>query len=507
MRHVTGNRRLRAYVSVLLTLPIFFSGFGDLQTATADPISEARARQAQLQRQIEVQRQKLASLRADEKSIKKTIGTTEQKIEAINADQADLRAKIDEATTELEAVQGRYDGLVKDIDDLDWTLSLLRDELEAGERDLADRRRLLAARLAEAYRGQQVTLLEQIMSADSFTDALAEVDSFLRFGDQDKQLAEQIQRDQEALASLRQITNATRYRTDQLRLDARAQAVAIGEQRRELQRANGRLGKLEAETRRLQQEQLAEYEATVESRQEATTELAEHREADAKLKDHVKALIEAERRRQEEEARRRAEEARRRAEEERRRVAEERRQAEEDRRRQAEEERKAREARRTPRPTRRPSAPRPQPRPIPSGDNGPLRWPAGGIVTQEFGCTGFPWEPPRGDCAHFHDGIDIAAANGTPVKAAAAGTVVFSGWNPYDDPRDPAWVVTIVHANGFTTWYGHLQARRPPGAGAGDRVRAGQVIGYMGNTGHSTGVHLHFEVERNGRPVNPRRYI
>ena len=93
------------------------------------------------------------------------------------------------------------------------------------------------------------------------------------------------------------------------------------------------------------------------------------------------------------------------------------------------------------------------------------------------------------------------------MRAAAAGRIVFSGWNPYDDPSDPAWVVTIAHANGLVTWYAHLLPRRPAGAEVGSRVRAGQAIGYMGNSGRSTGVHLHFEVERLDRAVNPRRFI
>ncbi|MBA2254888.1 MAG: peptidoglycan DD-metalloendopeptidase family protein [Chloroflexi bacterium] len=482
------RRRFRTFATVLLTLPILFSGFGDAPAVQADALSEAKARQVQLQRQIDAQRQRLGALRDDERSLRKSLGTTEQKLDAINADQAELRGQIDAATAELDAVQVRYDALATEIDQLDWTLAILKDELDNGERDLADRRRLLAARLGEAYRTQQTTLLEQMLSADSFTDVFAEIDAFLRFGDQDRRLAEQIERDQASLASLRQLTTATRYRTDQLRLDARRQAIAIAEQRRDLRAANARLAKLEAETKRLQGQQLAEYGKTTVDRADAARQLAAHRAADEKLKEHVKVLIAAERRRQ-------AEEARRRAEEEARRQA-------------AEEERKRREeqaANRTPRPTAKPQAtPRPPPRPTPDG---PLRWPVAGIITQEFGCTGFPWEPPRGDCAHFHDGIDIAGASGTPIRAAAAGIVVFSGWNPYDDPRDPAWVVTIAHADGMVTWYAHMLPRRPPGTRAGSRVRAGQIIGFMGNTGNSTGVHLHFQLDRYDRAVNPRRYI
>jgi murein DD-endopeptidase MepM/ murein hydrolase activator NlpD len=109
-------------------------------------------------------------------------------------------------------------------------------------------------------------------------------------------------------------------------------------------------------------------------------------------------------------------------------------------------------------------------------------------------------EPPRGSCAHFHDGIDIANAAGTPIRASADGVVAFVGWNPYDS--DPAYMVILGHSGGYTSGYFHLLPRKK--VRAGQVVRRGQVIGYMGSTGNSTGPHLHWEVYRNSRPVNPR---
>ncbi len=140
---------------------------------------------------------------------------------------------------------------------------------------------------------------------------------------------------------------------------------------------------------------------------------------------------------------------------------------------------------------------------IPSQYNGTLRWPMPGTVTQPFGCTGFSWEPPMGSCAHFHNGIDIVAPYGTAVRASGAGQVVYCGWN-YADGADPAWIVIIAHSSSLTTWYAHLKPICPAHAGAS--VRAGQVIGYEGNTGHSTGAHLHWMVELNGAFVNPRLF-
>jgi murein DD-endopeptidase MepM/ murein hydrolase activator NlpD len=137
---------------------------------------------------------------------------------------------------------------------------------------------------------------------------------------------------------------------------------------------------------------------------------------------------------------------------------------------------------------------------VPSQYNGTLIWPMAGSVTQPFGCTGFAWEPPLGSCAHFHQGIDMVAPYGTPVHASGAGRVVYVGWN-YADGADPAFIVVIAHSSSLSTWYAHLQPRYP--VHAGQVVRKGQVIGWEGNTGHSTGAHLHWMVEFNGNFVNP----
>ena len=94
----------------------------------------------------------------------------------------------------------------------------------------------------------------------------------------------------------------------------------------------------------------------------------------------------------------------------------------------------------------------------------------------------------------MHTGIDYAAPTGTPIKAAADGEVIFKGWKGgYGN------TVMIRHVNGVETLYGHMSAFSP----ADGRVRAGEVIGFVGTTGRSTGPHLHYEARVNGQPVNP----
>jgi murein DD-endopeptidase MepM/ murein hydrolase activator NlpD len=136
----------------------------------------------------------------------------------------------------------------------------------------------------------------------------------------------------------------------------------------------------------------------------------------------------------------------------------------------------------------------------------PFIWPTTGRITQPFGCTGYYLEPRRGKCAHFHYGVDIANAGGTPIYAAAAGTIVIAGWDPWIR-HNPDWMVVIKHANGFKTMYAHLRVRRVPGVRKGAHVRQGQLIGYMGSTGHSTGPHLLWGVFHHHKPVNPVDYV
>jgi murein DD-endopeptidase MepM/ murein hydrolase activator NlpD len=116
-------------------------------------------------------------------------------------------------------------------------------------------------------------------------------------------------------------------------------------------------------------------------------------------------------------------------------------------------------------------------------------WPVHGILTSEFG-----WRWGR-----LHAGIDIAVGNGTPVVASASGTVIVAGWmGGYGN------LVVIDHGNGIATAYGHNSSIA---AGAGQYVAQGQLIAYSGNTGNSTGPHVHFEVRVGGVPVDPLGYI
>ncbi|MCX7943891.1 MAG: peptidoglycan DD-metalloendopeptidase family protein [Deltaproteobacteria bacterium] len=125
----------------------------------------------------------------------------------------------------------------------------------------------------------------------------------------------------------------------------------------------------------------------------------------------------------------------------------------------------------------------------------PARWPCYGWITSEFG---FRYDPFTGEKT-FHRGIDIATSIGVPVIAPADGTVVSTGFNAGLGNE-----IVIDHGLGIVTLYGHLNDIK---VRAGDRVIRGQTIGTVGNSGRTTGPHLHYEVIVNGINVNPRKYI
>lgn len=124
----------------------------------------------------------------------------------------------------------------------------------------------------------------------------------------------------------------------------------------------------------------------------------------------------------------------------------------------------------------------------------------GAVLTQPFGPTTLPFEPPYAGFAHFHTGIDVSTAEGTPVHAAAAGVVVLAGFNAGGYGN----FVVLAHAGGLDTLYGHLDSIL---VRQGQAVARDQPIGTEGSTGNSTGAHLHFEVRRGGRPVDPAPYL
>ncbi len=129
----------------------------------------------------------------------------------------------------------------------------------------------------------------------------------------------------------------------------------------------------------------------------------------------------------------------------------------------------------------------------------PSIWPTEGQITSLYGYRFSPMQRDDGESGEFHPGVDIANHPDTLISAAADGTVLFSGWS-----HGYGNLVVIDHGYGLQTVYGHTSKALVK---VGDRVQKGQVIAYMGTTGRSTGAHLHYEVRRQGKPVNPMPFL
>lgn len=125
------------------------------------------------------------------------------------------------------------------------------------------------------------------------------------------------------------------------------------------------------------------------------------------------------------------------------------------------------------------------------GEATPFVWPARGTISSPFG----PRIHPIYRVSSFHAGIDIVLSEGTRVYAAAPGRIVTAGWE-----GGYGLLVVVDHGDGYSTYYGHLSQLV---VSVGQFVEIGQTIARSGNTGLSTGPHLHFEIRRDGTPVDP----
>jgi len=431
--------------SVLLLLPLVVGLLGAPATppgVRGDELADARARAAQLKKDVAAQKAQVAQLNALQGDLATGIKQTADELRGINADLSAVKVKISAMQVKIDTIQAQYAALVTQLTDLDAQLVVVEAREAAKKTELAERKALLAERVRSAYDTDRTSMLETFLSGGTFTDLLAEMSYFIDVGEQDKALANQIAHDQETLASLHQATLDTRSRTDDLRLETAAQKRALDKSLGALNDAKSFLKQLEKRTAIALAKQKKAYAQVVQNKAAARAALAKADAAQKKLQGQIADLI----------------------------------------RRQS------------------------QGGQIPSIYNGTLGWPMSGDVTQNFGCTGFSWEPPLGSCSHFHRGIDIVAPYGTPVQAAGDGTIVYIGWN-YADGADPAWIVIIAHSAGLQTWYAHMSPSHPNGISTGSSVAKGQVIGYEGSTGHSTGAHLHWAVMLNGDFVNPRLFL
>jgi murein DD-endopeptidase MepM/ murein hydrolase activator NlpD len=441
-------RRFRRFSFVLL-VPLLFGGLGSpaspVAPVHADELADAKAKQLALAKQIADQKEAVEKITEMQTDLNKQIASTKRELANINADLASVRKHIGQMVVKINAVKKQYLALVARLHLLDAQLV----NLEQGEiqkrSELGQRKALLAERIRSAYETDRTTLLETFLSGGSFTDVISEVGYINDFAEQDRMLAEQIIRDQEALAAIHETVETTRGQTDVLRVETEKQKAALDVQLKTLKEAQAYLKKLERETAKALAIQKSAYSTLIKNKKDLAKAIKTTAAAQKALSAQIANLVK-----------------------------------------------------------KQYSLGN-----IPSEYNGTLKWPMAGTVSGEFGCSAYEGYGPGNGCAHFHNGIDIVAGGGcgTPIKAAGAGRVGYIGWN-FADGGDPAWIVVIVHSQDLQTWYAHMKANTYPGGiQPGSEVEAGDVIGYEGNTGRSSGCHLHWMVEYNGSFRNARLFV
>ena len=436
------SRRSRIGSRFLLLLFVL-SSIGGLFTSAlpanvrGDELDDAYQRQQRLQRLIDQQKESIKNLTANQSVLASKISGTKATLAQLNANLLTTKTQIVSMTVDIARSQNAVDELSATGAVLDAEIARLESEAARKAQELADAKALLAERIRQAYDTDRTPMLTTFLSGDDFTDVLTEVGYQLDFAEQDKVLADQIIEDQKVLEVLQSNVTSARQETAELERLAQQAKRVLNRQLEELRDAQQVLLRLERRTQKLLEEQRAAFEQMARDKAELEKRLAESREAERKLEHLINRLV---------------------------------REMFED-------------------------------GGIPSDYNGKLDWPMQGSVTQEFGCTGFSWEPPLGNCDNFHRGIDIANAAGTPIRASAPGKVILAGKSPYD----PAYIVVIAHSSNLVTWYGHVQTNIP--VKVGQYVGKGQVIAYEGCTGWCTGPHVHWAVQLNDTWVNPRLFL
>jgi len=436
------GRFARLFALVVLITPLLVGSIGTYSApppARGDELSDAIASQKALAAKVKAQKAAIARLNALQAGLASDIGQTQTALAGVNLDLTAVQKRVTKLNANIKVVQASYAGLVSQLADLNWQLVQITASEQEKATQLAARKALLASRLQAAYEAGEPSLLEVVLGADSFTTALSDVSNQLALGDRDKELADQIAADQATLATLHQTVSDTAAATDDLRVQTAAQKASLAAKVSDLKKAKAQLKILQAETQRQLALQHLAYQKLAQNKVRAAQILEQEARAAKSLKKKIARLVAAQFAGGN----------------------------------------------------------------IPSVYNGSLDWPLVGTVTQEFGCTGVPQEPPLGNCRHFHIGIDIADPMYTPIHAAGAGRVVYEG-----PLSDGAWVVIIAHSKDLVTLYGHVDNRRhPPVVRAGQMVAKGQIIAYVGMTGNTTGPHLHWGVEFQNTWVNPRLFV
>ena len=459
-----GNNGMKKWVTlamiVLLVIPIF-----NQTNVEAKSISKVQQELQELEKKQSELQSKRQNINQDKNEVKKKMDSNlseqaslEQQLSKIEADLEKTEADILMKETEIETTNKEIQLLNLEIEKLTEEIAILQEKIEKREEILVDRLRSIQEN------GGQVQYIAVILGSQSFSDLITRSTAVNSIMDQDKNIMEEQIADQQALAAKQKEVEAKKENVE-------SKKAALEEQKDSLQGLKNQLDEQKAEKKSIQEKLVAEYE-----------ELEEYNlslEEEQQLIDNQAAVIEK---------------AKQLAEEEKAKLE-----------REAAEKANSQNQGQTNNSSTSSSGGSSNNSVIRTG-NGTFIWPtAGGYMSS-------PFRPPH---RPTHNGIDIAAGKGTPVVAAASGVVSTVVTGCGEGPSyhrcgggfgNYVMVVHQINGQTFATLYAHLSS---VSVSRGQAVSQGQQLGGVGNTGHSFGNHLHFEVHPGGyrNPANPMSYI
>ncbi|NBP82694.1 hypothetical protein EBU60_02370 [bacterium] len=378
---------------------------------------------------------------------------------------------LDDALAQQKALAAQLAAQQKALDALIAQQGALTAQLASTSAALAKntaRQAILASRIREAYIADQTPPLWILLSGQSFTDILLDIAGFNALGAEDVKLADGISRDAARLAEIEDQVRANRAETEKLRASAAKQKAALDKQVSLLNAAKVRLAAAIAAQKRAIAAQKAAMDKVIADKKKLAAAVAALKAEEARVTATVNALLKGQ-----------------------------------------------------------------FGSGLPTVYQGGWTWPivhngsgfvkpVGGsrpYISQKFGCVSWPIYPKSSTCPkgypYLHNGVDIAAAPGTPIYAAATGKVMIAGICSYcvvwKGMRPLAWI-WIAHSKSMVSIYGHIGDGKVSSqpkwrVKAGEFVSAGQLIAFVGSTGNVTGPHLHLSLLQNGKYVCIQKYL
>ena len=464
------TRSWRARLGILLTIPLLIVGLGLAQAGPVrgDPLDDALAQQKALAAQLAAQQKALNALIAQQGALTAQLASTSAALAKNTATLTSITTQVTQLTTAVQQAQVGLNKLNAAVNALDAEISRLVKAQQAKARDLAARQAILASRIREAYIADQTPPLWILLSGQSFTDILLDIAGFNALGAEDVKLADGISRDAARLAEIEDQVRANRAETEKLRVAAAKQKAALDKQVSLLNAAKARLAAAIAAQKKAIAAQKAAMDKVIADKAKLAAAVAALKAEEARVTATVNALLKGQ-----------------------------------------------------------------FGSGLPTVYKGGWTWPVlhngsgfvkqvGGsrpYISQKFGCVSWKIYPRSSSCPsaypYLHNGVDIAAAPGTPLYAAASGKVMIAGICSYcvvwKGMRPLAWI-WIAHTKSMVSIYGHIGDGKVSSqpkwrVKAGEFVAAGQLIGFVGSTGNVTGPHLHLSLLQNGKYVCIQKYL